>query len=142
MNVLAQPYDVAAIRKDFKILGREVYGKPLVYLDNAASAQKPEAVIEAMTRLMREDYANVHRGLHYLANARDEPFWRERREATIPDSLRRRLDLFHACGRVFRENEELFAEGPELAPPAGHPADQPVPGPAGRVPKDWARTLG
>lgn len=74
MNAMSKPYDVETIRKDFTILGREVYGKPLVYLDNAASAQKPEAVIEAMSRLMREDYANVHRGLHYLANASTEAY--------------------------------------------------------------------
>ncbi len=61
-------FDVDAVRADFPILSREVYGKPLVYLDNAASAQKPTAVINAMTRVMEEEYANVHRGLHYLSN--------------------------------------------------------------------------
>ncbi|WP_332685365.1 aminotransferase class V-fold PLP-dependent enzyme, partial [Bosea sp. (in: a-proteobacteria)] len=81
MNAIAKPYDVEAIRKDFAILSREVYGKPLVYLDNAASAQKPEAVIEAMSRLMREDYANVHRGLHYLANASTEAYEAARESA-------------------------------------------------------------
>jgi len=60
-------YDLARIRADFPILGREVYGRPLVYLDNAASAQKPRSVIETVDRLYREDYANVHRGLHYLS---------------------------------------------------------------------------
>src|SRR5262245_41880489 len=62
-------YDVESIRTDFPILFREVYGKPLVYLDNAASAQKPAAVIEAMDHVYRFEYANVHRGLHYLSNA-------------------------------------------------------------------------
>jgi cysteine desulfurase / selenocysteine lyase len=61
-------FDVNAIRKQFPILRRTVHGKPLVYLDSAASAQKPEAVIEAMTAAMRGSYANVHRGLHTLAN--------------------------------------------------------------------------
>jgi cysteine desulfurase/selenocysteine lyase len=61
-------YDVDRIRTDFPILYREVYGKPLVYLDNAASAQKPRAVIEAMDHAYRFEYANVHRGLHYLSN--------------------------------------------------------------------------
>ncbi|GAB4511712.1 MAG: cysteine desulfurase [Roseibium sp.] len=61
-------YDVEAIRRDFPILSREVYGKPLVYLDNGASAQKPKAVIDAVTRAYSEEYANVHRGLHYLSN--------------------------------------------------------------------------
>jgi cysteine desulfurase/selenocysteine lyase len=74
MNVMTRAYDVAAIRKDFPILSREVYGKPLVYLDNGASAQKPRQVMDAMTRLMCEDYGNVHRGLHYLANASTEAY--------------------------------------------------------------------
>ena len=62
------PYDVHAVRKDFPILSRTVHGKPLVYLDNGASAQKPSKVIEAVTRAYAEEYANVHRGLHFLSN--------------------------------------------------------------------------
>ncbi|GJD99180.1 cysteine desulfurase [Methylobacterium isbiliense] len=69
-----QPYDVAAIRTQFPILSQTVYGKPLVYLDNAASAQKPRAVIDAMTNAMETAYANVHRGLHFMANAATEGF--------------------------------------------------------------------
>lgn len=61
-------FDPHAIRAQFPILARTVNGKPLIYLDNAASAQKPEAVIEAMSAAMRGSYANVHRGLHTLAN--------------------------------------------------------------------------
>ena len=61
-------FDVQAIRAEFPILSRQVNGKPLVYLDSAASAQKPRAVIQAMTRAMEHSYANVHRGLHTLAN--------------------------------------------------------------------------
>ena len=61
-------YDVEAIRGDFPILSRKVYGKPLVYLDNGASAQKPQAVIDAVTRAYSQEYANVHRGLHFLSN--------------------------------------------------------------------------
>ena len=67
-------YNVAKIRSDFPILSREVYGKPLVYLDNAASAQKPKAVIDAMSKAMTETYANVHRGLHFLSNASTDAF--------------------------------------------------------------------
>jgi cysteine desulfurase/selenocysteine lyase len=67
-------YDLQKIRADFPILSREVYGKPLVYLDNAASAQKPKAVIDRMTRAMTEDYSNVHRGLHYLSNTSTQAF--------------------------------------------------------------------
>lgn len=69
-----QAYDVEAIRKQFPILSQQVYGKPLVYLDNAASAQKPRAVIDAMVNTMETGYANVHRGLHYMANAATEGF--------------------------------------------------------------------
>ncbi|MGV6850010.1 MAG: cysteine desulfurase [Marinibacterium sp.] len=61
-------FDVEKIRADFPILSREVNGKPLVYLDNGASAQKPQAVIDAVTRGYAEEYANVHRGLHFLSN--------------------------------------------------------------------------
>jgi cysteine desulfurase/selenocysteine lyase len=61
-------YDVTAIRRDFPILAREVNGKPLVYLDNGASAQKPQVVIDAITTAYSHEYANVHRGLHYLSN--------------------------------------------------------------------------
>jgi cysteine desulfurase/selenocysteine lyase len=67
-------YDVRAIRRDFPILATEVYGKPLVYLDSAASAQKPRAVIEAMDRFMGLEYANVHRGVHYLSAASTEKY--------------------------------------------------------------------
>jgi cysteine desulfurase/selenocysteine lyase len=62
------PFDVIKARADFPILSRQVNGKPLVYLDSGASAQKPSAVIEAMSEAMRHSYANVHRGLHRLAN--------------------------------------------------------------------------
>jgi cysteine desulfurase / selenocysteine lyase len=67
-------FDITKIRADFPILSREVYGKPLVYLDNAASAQKPRAVLEAMTNSMAMEYANVHRGLHFLSNAATQAF--------------------------------------------------------------------
>lgn len=63
-----EPFDVEKIRADFPILSREVHGKPLVYLDNGASAQKPQAVIDAITTAYSHEYANVHRGLHYLSN--------------------------------------------------------------------------
>lgn len=68
------PFDVDAVRAQFPILSRQVNGKPLVYLDSAASAQKPEAVITAMTDAMRGCYANVHRGLHTMANDTTDAF--------------------------------------------------------------------
>lgn len=67
-------YDVEAIRRDFPILSREVNGKPLVYLDNGASAQKPRAVIDAIRISYEHEYANVHRGLHYLSNLATEKY--------------------------------------------------------------------
>lgn len=67
-------YDVARVRQDFPALSLQVYGKKLVYLDNAASAQKPSAVLDRMTQAYQSEYANVHRGLHYLANAATEAY--------------------------------------------------------------------
>ena len=67
-------FDVERVRADFPILSREVYGKPLVYLDNGASAQKPTAVLDALDRAYRHEYANVHRGLHYLSNTATQRF--------------------------------------------------------------------
>src|SRR5438067_2586374 len=60
-------FDVARIRRDFPILTQRIRGKPLVFLDSAASAQKPRAVIDAMTTAMETQYANVHRGLHWMS---------------------------------------------------------------------------
>ncbi len=67
-------YDVNRIREDFPILAMQVYGKPLVYLDNAASAQKPKAVLDRIQQAYASEYSNVHRGLHYLANAATEGY--------------------------------------------------------------------
>ncbi|WP_420002826.1 cysteine desulfurase [Arenibacterium sp. LLYu02] len=67
-------YDVQKIRSDFPILSREVNGKPLTYLDNGASAQKPQVVIDAITQAYSQEYANVHRGLHYLSNLATEKY--------------------------------------------------------------------
>jgi cysteine desulfurase/selenocysteine lyase len=72
------PYDVEAIRRDFPILSREVYGKPLVYLDNGASAQKPKVVLDAIQHAYANEYANVHRGLHFLSNAATDAYEKAR----------------------------------------------------------------
>ena len=74
IHVPSAPYDLAKVRADFPILAQKVYGHPLVYLDNGASAQKPRQVMDAMRDLMETGYSNVHRGLHYLANASTEAF--------------------------------------------------------------------
>jgi cysteine desulfurase/selenocysteine lyase len=73
-EILNQDYDVMAIRKDFPILSRMVHGKPLVYLDNGASAQKPQVVIDAVSHAYSNEYANVHRGLHFLSNAATDAY--------------------------------------------------------------------
>lgn len=67
-------YDVEKVRADFPILSRQVNGKPLVYLDNGASAQKPQVVIDAITQAYSMEYANVHRGLHFLSNLATEKY--------------------------------------------------------------------
>ncbi len=70
----ADRYDVESIRQDFPILTQQVYGKPLVYLDNGASAQKPQSVIDAVSHAYSSEYANVHRGLHYMSNAATDAY--------------------------------------------------------------------
>jgi cysteine desulfurase / selenocysteine lyase len=74
MDAKTPKYDIEAIRADFPILSREVYGKPLVYLDNGASAQKPRQVIDAVRHCYENEYANVHRGLHFLSNAATDAY--------------------------------------------------------------------
>src|SRR6202163_1226399 len=72
--VMNGKYDVERMRADFPALALQVYGKPLVYLDNAASAQKPQVVLDRIQQAYTSEYANVHRGLHYLANAATEAY--------------------------------------------------------------------
>jgi cysteine desulfurase/selenocysteine lyase len=91
-------FDVEAVRAEFPILTREVHGKPLIYLDSGASAQKPKAVIEAMTQVMECSYANVHRGLHTLANETTDAYERAR------ESVRRFINAPSV-------NEVVFTKG-------------------------------
>lgn len=95
---MTRPLDVAAIRAEFPILSREVNGNPLVYLDNAASAQKPNAVIDAMSDQARTAYANVHRGIHTLANETTEAY----------EAAREKVRAFINAGSV---NEIVFTKG-------------------------------
>lgn len=92
------PYDVERIRADFPILFRQVHGKPLVYLDSAASMQKPRPVLEAMDYVYKLEYANVHRGLHYLSNAATAKFEEAR------ETVRRFLNAPSADEIVFTRN--------------------------------------
>ena len=91
-------YDVNKVRADFPILSREVNGKPLVYLDNGASAQKPQAVIDAVTRSYSYEYANVHRGLHYLSNLATDQY----------EAVRGKIARFLG---VANEREVVFTSG-------------------------------
>jgi len=85
-----RPFDVEAIRADFPILSREVNGKRLVYLDNGASAQKPHVVLDTIQRAYGHEYANVHRGLHYLSNLATAHF--EEARETVRRFLNARSD--------------------------------------------------
>lgn len=91
-------YDVQKIRADFPILSRQVNGRPLVYLDNGASAQKPQVVIDAITRAYEGEYANVHRGLHYLSNLATEKY------EAVRGTIARFLGAVH-------EDEVIFTSG-------------------------------
>ncbi len=91
-------YNVSKIREDFPILSREVNGKPLIYLDNGASAQKPQAVIDAVTTAYGYEYANVHRGLHYLSNLATDNY----------EAVRGKLQTFLGAAH---EDEIIFTSG-------------------------------
>jgi cysteine desulfurase/selenocysteine lyase len=95
---MTSTYDVAALRRDFPILTRQVHGRPLVYLDNAASAQKPKQVLDAMMRFTTEEYANVHRGVHYLSGAATDRY----------ESARRRIQRFLNAAH---EDEIVYTKG-------------------------------
>jgi cysteine desulfurase/selenocysteine lyase len=92
------PYDVEAIRRDFPILSRQVYGKPLVYLDNGASAQKPQVVLDTIQHAYSQEYANVHRGLHFLSNASTDAYENARK------SVQRFLNAPSTDNIVFTSN--------------------------------------
>src|SRR5436190_3392260 len=98
MNKTMNGYDVDALRRDFPILSRKVHGRPLVYFDNAASAQKPKAVIDAMTNFLTSEYANVHRGVHYLSGAATERY----------EEARRRIQRFLSAAH---EDEIIYTKG-------------------------------
>ena len=95
---MSRPLDLDAIRAEFPILSREVNGKPLVYFDNAASAQKPDAVLDAMSEQGRTAYANVHRGIHTLANETTEAY----------EGAREKIRAFINAQSV---NEIIFTKG-------------------------------
>jgi cysteine desulfurase/selenocysteine lyase len=108
--------DIAKLRADFPILSREVYGRPLVYLDNAASAQKPQAVIDAMTRAYAETYANVHRGVHYLSTESTAAFEKARETARRFFNAKRVEEIIFTKGGTEAINLVASGLGAELQP--------------------------
>ena len=117
---VAAPYDVEAIRADFPILSRSIYGKPLTYLDNGASAQKPKVVIDTIAHAYTDEYSNVHRGLHFLSNAATEKYEEAREtvrrflnagsveEIIFTKNATEAINLVAAsCGMDFREGDEI-----------------------------------
>ncbi|ALN73341.1 cysteine desulfurase [Aureimonas sp. AU20] len=115
-----QPYDVESIRKDFPILSKYVYGKPLVYLDNGASAQKPNAMLDAIRHAYADEYANVHRGLHFLSNAATQSFENAREtvrrflNAPTPEEIVFTRSATEAINLVSYGFEQEIAEGDEI----------------------------
>lgn len=120
MKLAGQTYDVAAIRADFPCLHQEVHGRPLVYLDSATSAQKPRAVIDAVSRVMERDYANIHRGVHTLSQ----------RATDVHDAARERIRSFinaEAAGEVvFTRNgtEGINLVAQSFVRPRARPGDE------------------
>ncbi len=114
------PYDVEAIRADFPVLARTVYGKSLVYLDNGASAQKPRQVIDRMALAYGQDYANVHRGLHFLSTASTEAYEAARGTvqrflgAASPDEIIFTRSSTEAINLVAAGLGESLSEGDEI----------------------------
>lgn len=93
-----KPFDVNAVRRDFPVLAKKIYDRPLAYLDNAASAQKPQCVVDTISRAYLETYANVHRGLHYLSNAATDAYEKAR------ETIRHFLNAPSADTIVFTKN--------------------------------------
>jgi cysteine desulfurase/selenocysteine lyase len=110
-------YDVNRIRKDFPILSMQVYGKPLVYLDNAASAQKPQAVLDRMNKAYTSEYANVHRGLHYLANEATEAYEGAREKVASFLNARRKEEIIFTRNATEAINLVAYTFGRERIKP-------------------------
>jgi len=110
-------YDVNRIRADFPILSMQVYGKPLVYLDNAASAQKPQAVLDRLNLAYTAQYANVHRGLHYLANEVTEAYEGARETVAKFLNARRKEEIIFTRNATEAINLVTYTFGRECIKP-------------------------
>ena len=115
-SVTPAPFDVQAVRADFPILSQEIYDKPLVYLDNAASAQKPSQVIDAMTGLMKHGYANVHRGLHYLSNTATAKYEAARESAARFINAKQSHEIIFTSGATDAINLVADSFGADINP--------------------------
>lgn len=102
-------FEVEQIRKEFPILGREVYGRPLVYLDSGATAQKPEVVIRTVDRLHRELNANIHRGVHYLSEQATEQYEEARAEVARFIGAREKEEIIFTAGATASINLVAYA---------------------------------
>ena len=127
MDTATAPYDVERVRADFPILSREVHGRPLVYLDNAATTQKPRPVIDRIARYYAEENANVHRGVHFLSAEGTEMFERARqsvaafigapssREVVFTRGTTEGINLVAQgfASEILREGDEILVSGLE-----------------------------
>ncbi|MDE7344916.1 MAG: aminotransferase class V-fold PLP-dependent enzyme, partial [Alistipes sp.] len=110
-------FDVDAIRREFPLLGREVYGKPLVYLDSGATAQKPLQVIETLDRLHREQNANIHRGVHLLAEEMTERYEEARARIAAWIGAAEKEEIVFTAGATASLNTVAHAWGGKFVGP-------------------------
>ena len=107
-------FDVNTIRKDFPILSRSVNGKPLVYLDSGATAQKPECVIETVNRMHREQNANIHRGVHHLSEEATSLYEQARERVRVYIGAAAREEIIFTAGATASINTVAYAWGEEF----------------------------
>src|ERR1700749_819647 len=110
-------YDVDRIRADFPILSMQVYGKPLVYLDNAGPAKNPKAVLDRLNKAYTSEYANVHRGLHYLANEATEAYEGAREKVAAFLNARRKEEIIFPRNATEAINLVAYTFGRERIKP-------------------------
>ena len=119
MNVTTRPamLDVARVREDFPILAQKIRGKPLVFLDSAASAQKPRAVIDAMRSAMETQYANVHRGLHWMSERTTDAYQSARDAVAALMNARDRSEVVFVRNSTEALNLVAYSYGRHLLQP-------------------------
>ncbi|MBI5009389.1 MAG: aminotransferase class V-fold PLP-dependent enzyme, partial [Bacteroidia bacterium] len=103
--------DISEIRSDFPILGRKVYGKQLVYLDNGATAQKPRCVIDSVDEILTFFNGNIHRGVHYLSDMASESYENARQKVTAFINASRKEEIVFTSGTTGSVNTIAFSFG-------------------------------